>query len=724
MLFKNDLFRNDQGVLCRLLETRAATNQAWIIDMDDQLSWPEECQWSLISGRESVSAQETTGTKRTPRLASQASEAQRNRRDRAWKRIAPLVEKVPDIFEKAIRGRLVKDRAQEISCSDKSIYDNLREFWRGGQTKTALLGNYHASGRAQTGPNTAGRGRPPKGSERSIFQLSDADIAHMKSEIEDDYLKDARRSIPKAWEFLLGDHYASTDGNGDTWILEYGQRPTLRQFEHYLRKHYSTEMRLRARNGDKEFERNNRPKLGTVLQNCQGVGHVFEIDATIADVYLVSSKDPNKIIGKPTIYLIIDRKSRLIVGFYVGLENASWTGAMQAIRSLSIDKSEMCGTYGVTYHPEDWPAHEVFPQEFVADRGSEMLCKASNQIADDLQVTVTNLPSLRPDWKPLVECGFKLLHQEIKDVTPAYDPPSNATKRRGKHYEKDACLTLKDFIKVILEAILAHNRKPSLTYPLSITEVTAGIQPIPIELWNHGIQSRSGLLSRYSEVRVRFALLPRGKAVAEDKGLNFEDCYYTCQEALQKGWFLRTGRGHRRALPISHDPRLVDSIYIHDKANPTNFFVATLTARSKQYAGMSRAEVAYYESLRADRQPHDEQSRLQTNHVFRNAVAPTIAKARMTLDAAGPTRSRSARRADTKAARQSERKSEREGAAAPMAQPGSSPTRQPGSANILSFKPKPDQSASVPPEQQALVPEADLPLAQRIKLQRERMLNG
>ena len=80
-------------------------------------------------------------------------------------------------------------------------------------------------------------------------------------------------------------------------------------------------MLLRSRLGDSDYERDHRKVLGTVLNDCLGVGHLYEIDATIADVYLVSSEDPSKIVGKPTLYLIIDRKSRLIVGFYFGLEN-------------------------------------------------------------------------------------------------------------------------------------------------------------------------------------------------------------------------------------------------------------------------------------------------------------------------------------------------------------------------------------------------------------------
>lgn len=726
MLFRNDIFRDDKSALHRLLHTDPGTNTAWAINMQDEFAWPKEYRWSDLSVLEAVPATELPSAIEKPRLASQVSAAQRKRANRAWERIEPLVTKIPDIFNPQIRSQLILERSREISCGRGTLFDTLRNFWLGGQTRNALFGNYHESGRAIKGSTTSGRGRLPQNAEREIFQLHEADIAHFDGAIRNDYLTDDRRTITKAFEAMLDQHYVVWDGNRNSIILPEGERPTLRQFENYLRKHYNLEVRLRSRKGDKEFERNNRAKLGTVLQDCQGVGHIYEIDATIVDLYIVSSTDPNKIIGKLTLYLIIDRKTHLIVGFYLGLENASWTGATQAILSISADKEDLCRRNGVEYDPEDWPAHQVFPQQFIADRGSEMLCEASNQISDDLRVTVTNLPGLRPDWKPLVECGFKLVHQDVADVSPAYDPPSNATKRRGKHYEKDASLTVRDATKIILEAIIAHNRRPMPSYSLSLEELNAGIEPVPIQLWNHGIRTRSGLLTRYPEDRVRFALLPRGEGIVTDMGVHFENCYYTCPEANQKGWFVKARQDGRFKLKISHDPRLVDVIYIHDSANPLNYFVATLTARSQKYAGLSRAEVAYYEWLQKKAETGIDQSRLQVNHEFRKNVKPTVDAAKDRLKAAGPKMSRSARRADTKEERTQERLKERQQIATPSPTPDTSRLPAGNLAPVISLVPKSLNTTNSPPHHQqgqALSGE-DIPLSSRLKSIRERLING
>ena len=44
------------------------------------------------------------------------------------------------------------------------------------------------------------------------------------------------------------------------------------------------------------------------------------MDATMADIYLVSRHDRSKVIGRPYIYLAVDTATQLIAGLYVGLE--------------------------------------------------------------------------------------------------------------------------------------------------------------------------------------------------------------------------------------------------------------------------------------------------------------------------------------------------------------------------------------------------------------------
>ncbi|MER1968340.1 Mu transposase C-terminal domain-containing protein [Castellaniella sp. GW247-6E4] len=654
MLFKNDVFLIE-GTRVRLLHVNALADTACVISLDEALAWPVWLPYSEIRDLPVEPAPVAAPRKPTP--------AQTKYCDAAWERISPLVE-ADDLalFEPTSRKLLISARAAQLGCSPTTIYKALRRYWQRGQTKHALMPDFDHSGRPGAGADancvaiTAGRGRKPKSGTTYQLTSRDAEIFHRV--IKQEYLADARKTIVDAFTVLSSDHYRFVDGNGQRCLLAPGERPTIRQFRRFLLQHYGIEVRIRAREGDKDYEREHRRVLGSYLADCQGVGHYYEIDATIADVYLVASGDVQKIIGKPTLYLITDRKSDLIVGFYFGLENASWTGARQAILSITEDKSLLCERYGVKYDPADWPADRVFPQEFVGDRG-EMISQMSTKVAEGLEITVTNPPAQRPDWKSTVECGFRQFHCQIRPVTPAYDPPSNATRRRGKHYERDACLTIQDFGKIVLEAIIAHNRREMPGYALSNQELMDGVSPSPIALWEHGIRTRAGLLTRYDEPTVRFALLPEKDAVVTERGIEFEGSCYSCPEAISGSWFERA-RKKRFRVRVSYDPRLVDQLYVHqpdEKAGPP--MIASLTERSREYRGYSFGEVAYFEALRAEVLRNTEQSRLANSIDFRDATRDVVAAAKARLKSSGRKKSRSARRADTVQARTLERTGER-----------------------------------------------------------------
>ena len=77
-------------------------------------------------------------------------------------------------------------------------------------------------------------------------------------------------------------------------------------------------------------------------------GTRFQIDATIADIYLVSSLDVNKVIGRPVIYAVIDVFSyryRIICR----LEGPSWIGAMMALDNMVADKVHFVNSMGLKY---------------------------------------------------------------------------------------------------------------------------------------------------------------------------------------------------------------------------------------------------------------------------------------------------------------------------------------------------------------------------------------
>ena len=137
-----------------------------------------------------------------------------------------------------------------------------------------------------------------------------------------------------------------------------------------------------------------------------GPGSVYQIDATLADIYLVSSLDRTRIIGRPVIYVCIDVFSRIITGICVTLEGPSWLGGMLALDNVMADKIKFCLEYGISLQDDEWPCHHL-PEAILADRGEFEGYKANN-LVNALGIRIHNTPPYRADWKGIVERHFQL----------------------------------------------------------------------------------------------------------------------------------------------------------------------------------------------------------------------------------------------------------------------------------------------------------------------------
>ncbi len=706
MLYRNDVFAFPDGHRARLLHVVVEQDDAWVISLNIEDSFPKRFSWSDLQAKEDSDEVKVIETGPATPIAKRVSDKARSRRDAAWERIAPLVAK-PGIYYPRERSRLVQERAKEIGCTLYTLYKDLRRYWRGGQTRDALIPGFHSCGRAVKSV-TVGRGRTPASSRYQVYQLLEADIQKIKRAIEKYYLSGEVHTMESSYQKMLEDAYDYRDGNGAKYLRPLGERPSLRQFQNVLKTHFSDETKLRKRKGDKLFEQNHRAREGSILEDCLGVGHIYEIDATIADIFTVASFDRSLIIGKPSLYLIYDRSSRFVVGWYLGLEAPSWPAAMQAILSITEDKAELCKRLGVEYNPGDWPAHGVFPQKFLGDLG-EMVSKNSTLLIDGLGIGVDNTPSMRPDYKSTVECGFKLLQRSMAPSTPGYEPPENVARRRGKHYENDACLTLHELKALMLRNIIAHNRRVMTGYPISNEMLADEIRPIPTEIWNYQAPKRMGVLTRYTEQYVRFSLLPHTDATVTRDGIEFKGCYYTCPEAIEDGWLVKAGRGVFKKK-VSFDHRLVDSIYIHDLKDPTKFIVATLLKKSRDYQGFSFAEVAAYEKLKAYVHRDAEQHNRQTQADYHAFSTPITSAALAETKRASKGKSRSARKKDIEQDRHTERRKERQ-AEARMPSDTKPEIELPSNGNVVALQPASRLAAENP----------DVPLTMEEKVRRKRM---
>jgi len=688
MLVKNDLFDAKDATRYRVLAIDADARRGWVIPLSGPLLWPVYREFGVLTGHAKPRAIRKPLGSGVPDIAFQ-SETARARAREAYDAIQPLISH-PQIFDASMRGALVEERARETGKSKTTLYKYLRQYWRNGQTVLALIPGFDKIGRTVKGV-TAGRGRSPKFGKYTTFQMTEVDVKNIEDAIREHYLDGEVSTLAGAHLLMRTERYSYLDGNGDSFLRPEGECPSIWQFRQVARTRFKLSDILRSKRGSKEFDREHGPHVGTALEECIGIGHIFEIDATIADVFLVAIEDRASIIGKPTLYFVYDRFSRLVVGFYVGLENASWTGAMLAILSIAADKRALCERYGVPYDPDEWPADGVFPEKFVGDRG-EMASSQSYRICDGMQSTVTNTQSLLPHRKGTVECGFKLFHASIAQVTPGYEPPLNATKRRAQHYDKDATLTLDEFTSIVLKHIIAHNYKVMEGYRLQPQHVLSNTPAVPLELWNDDIQRRSGALARYDYVFLQMQLMPRDTAKVTQDGIKFKRLVYDCPEAHALGWYVRTGKRQKTFdIECSFDPRLADSIIVFNPNDRRQAFVCTLASASRPFKGYSFAEVEYVYSLanlnNFDYKGASDQAKASLIRHILSISKPAIAERK----AASKGRSRSGKRADTAVARAAERNMRRQNEVSMPILPAS------GSSNVIPMPPRaPAHSASVP----------------------------
>lgn len=658
MIYLNDVLETeDTKSLYRVIQIDYRENEIWLFALSDATALPKYWPLSLVEDEIAEKKRRLfdgmpVSAINTPSPAAIAS------RDQAYGRIQPLVSTL-DILEPSKRSKLIVERANALGCSPQTIYKDLRNWWKNGMTPNALLPRFHARGSCEG--LTLNRGRPPVIVKGQNFQVTQRDKEKFETAIKDFYLSTDYATLASAYQRLLEFYYSYVDGENQKTLKPEGEYPSEQQFRYFCKKLLPAETVLRKKKGDAEYELNHRAKLGSLIHEAYTVGDSYEIDATIVDNYIVAELSREIIIGKPTLYVVVCRKSKLTVGFYLGLEEPSWPAAMQAIKSIAENKAALCERYGVKYDPEDWPAHGILPKEIIADRGPEMIGENSGRLADGLEVVVKNLPARRADQKPVVECQFKLIQRSIANVAPGYTPPENAAKRQGKHYELDACLTLKELTTIILRDIIRLNRSPRKGGNCSPSYALDGIQPSPINIWNTEVRARAGALPRVREEQIRFALLPAAEATVTREGIQLGGtCFYTCPEAISRGWMVIAGQRGSFTVRVSYDRRLVDSIYIHDDTDPTKFFVATLLDKCSDYRGLSFQEVEaieYFQKVLQRRGEHISRQNLFDAHQVQDPVAR---KAHQEMKRVTKGKTRASRKKDIAEDRKSERRLQRQ----------------------------------------------------------------
>lgn len=593
----------------RILWIDVSYSSVVVIDVEARTALPEFRMVGEISDFMESGQLSILTTDSYSRIVSEETLTEKEKaiRDRAWAIVSTLAgtEREPGIFTKGLRGQWVEEASREFKVSPKTIMRYLRRFWQRGKCKNALLPDYDRSGGyGKERRSTTKVGRPRK--YEDIVGVGVNVDEEMKRifgiALNRFYLNNRGNTLRRAYELMRKEYFSDiqTDKSGESkkTLHPISEVPTLGQFKYHYYKERDWKQEVSSRRSKKHYLQNHRPLVGSSTLEALGPGSIFSIDASIADVYLVSRYNRDWVIGRPVIYFVIDNFSRMVAGMSVSLEGPSWVGAMVALANASENKVDFCARYGIEITEDDFPVHHL-PESIVADQG-EMASRFTEPLIELLNIKVMNTAPFRPDSKPIVERFFRTMNDSVKPLLPGSILP-DFRERGARDYRLDATLDIYQFTQIVIKAVLYHNHKWMETYPRDVLMVQDDIDPVPVALWKWGIVNRAGRLRSYPEDYVRLCLLPTGEAAVTGRGIRFNKMYYSCEKALKERWFERArNRGTWKVSNVSYDPRNLNAIYIR-LDDGREYVTCTLLPHQQWYFDKTEDEIRYlleYEQTR------------------------------------------------------------------------------------------------------------------------------
>ncbi len=601
-------------------------------------------------------------------------------RQTSWERIRPLVQtKYPgEIFFPDAMGPLLSAHAAAMGLPRKTLYRLLYRYWLFGSTENTLLPDYVRSGGAgkpKTFVNGKINGRPPKFQgvvmDTKAKILSDQDKAMIK--IGYALYKDNEvQCITDAYTRTLNKFYRTTQpvaGYSDDEVVlkPVHELPKFTQFDYWGKKAFDEITVLRGRKGERKWAKDHRALAGRANQGLFGPCHRFEIDATIADVYLVSRFNRNWIIGRPVVYVVVDVFSRMIVGLYVGLEGPSWSGARQALWNAFSDKVEFCRQFDIQISANDWPCRHL-PQELCGDRG-EMLGTGAASLATGLGIDLVFPPPYRPDWKAIVESRFRVLNR-LTQIQWAPGGVAERVKERGERdYRLDATLDLQEFTKIIVASTLHYNRHSRQPDWLNADMISQGIDSTPLGIWNWGIEHGFGTPNIQATELIYLHLLPKAKASVQSGGIYFSGMYYTSAGDREGLKFARARAKGRESIDVWHDPTKPEHLWIRDDDH--SFLQYNLRASEVRYQGHRLEEIQDMLAMIKHASPEEKYVELTSKVQLDDQVQSIIAQATAEKKLAPDHMSAAQSVADIRGNRAIEKAAERAGSVNPALAPPS-----------------------------------------------------
>lgn len=548
----------------------------------------------------------------------------KKRRDKAYNIIAPLFE-----GENAVRMLFAQDRAALISVrlkeirswpkaervSKKILYRYCRRWFQGGQVLNALLPHYDNCGARLDKERSIKKklGRPsritvngPKGEDGRPTVTTGSNmrpdwLEKIKLGGKFFYEHRLKPSFKRAYRQTLERFFIKDKvlENGNVKIItpdpNKGEIFTEGQFRYHYLRHRSPKRAAQKRSGPKKFNTRHREIRGKCT--ARGPGFRYLVDATLADVYLVSRYGAHLLVGRPVIWVMIDVFSRMITGLTVRLEGEGWLGLQLVIENTVENKKAFCAKFGISIEEDLWSAHHR-PVGITGDRGP-LLSKQIDGFVRQFGVEVSNTPPYRPDWKGIVERVFGEMNIRVFKWLPGAVVPDRDPS--DPDYRLAAVLNIEELTAMMIEAVLHHNNECLISDGVEIDPefLTTDLEPYPSQLFRWGVKHRPGGLREPDFDAIRRSLLPEGTASISKGEIKFrhpkspKPLIYQCDELLDEGLLLRNMGSKGRTFKAHYDLRWANEIYLVRHAG-ADLITCQLRDECSIHANRDWAEVVQY----------------------------------------------------------------------------------------------------------------------------------
>lgn len=443
------------------------------------------------------------------------------------------------------------------SCSRNAFWKTIRKYLQSGFDNNALIDEKVFRTKKINGYLLTKK----SGSNNRVGLVLDADLEKKFDIGLQNYTSGRSYTMKAAFADVLNLFYSfNTSINGlsqMSWLPE-SELPTYRQFRYYVKKKISKEKYDLIKTSRREQRNDKRIKPSDTLQGVEHPGDLFEVDEQEFDVSSVSMLDNSQVIGRFTVYAMIDVFSKMIVSVIVTLENNSFLGITSCLLNLLDDKIEYCKQYGIDIEEKMWPVHKILPNRLRSDRGSEYLSEKFGKTCAELNIDIQNVPAATGSMKGNIEQYFNSVNIAIR---PFLENNGLITKRYDSRHHQEACLDVHQITQIVLTCALSHNKHYIKSYPLTQDMIDKDISRVPLEIWNYGNQYIDSPRKIINNDQFLYSCLLPVRATVSNRGIKYLDLFFF--DETDKELKSEMYESETRQVPIEAriDPRDIRQIY-------------------------------------------------------------------------------------------------------------------------------------------------------------------